>query len=92
MKQTFRMNIEIDKEYPIPQVSDWMNDTIKGSKVNEVRIYNLDLIFDGTLDAYLGEIDVFSSEGVSKEELTQLFKSHPPFIHRIVFREVIVTK
>lgn len=62
-----------------------MNDKVKGSKLHEVIIYNMDLLFDGTLDLYLGEIDVFSSEGVSMEELKQFFKSHPSFIHSIAF-------
>lgn len=82
MHQKCTVNIAIEKRFEISQVQDWINEKIKNSKIIEMRLYNTELIFDGTLNTFFGDIDVLSSEMISKDELNKLFKVPPYFIHR----------
>ena len=86
MKQVLMVTLEIDKGINFSTVVDWMNEKILGSKVTEVSIKNTDLIFCGTLDAYLGEIIIVSMEVASIDELTHLFSPRPHFIHQLKFK------
>ena len=86
MQQRCIVNIAIEKGFEISQVQDWVNEKIKNSKVTEIRLYNTELIFDGSFDVFLGDIDVLSDEGVTKAELNKLFRSHPYFIHQFYIK------
>jgi|GEM_PF-3499927 len=86
MKQILMVTVEIDKGVRIPAVVDWMNEKVLGSKVTQVSIENTDLIFCGTLNTYLGEIIVVSTETVSINELIHLFSPRPHFIHQLTFK------
>jgi len=86
MKQIMMVTLEINKGIRIPTIVDWMNEKISGSKVTEVSIHNTDLIFCGTLNTYLGEITIVTTEAVSIDELKHLFKDHPNFIHQLNFK------
>jgi len=86
MKQVIMVTLEIDKEIEISTVVDWMNKKNSSSKVTEVSIQNTDLIFCGTLNTFLGEATIVSTEVVSIDELKHLFNSHPHFIHQLKFK------
>ena len=86
MKQVMMATLEIDKGINFSTVVDWMNKKILGSKVTEVSIENTDLIFDGTLDTFLGEFKINSAVVVSIDELKHLFSPHPHFIHQLNFK------
>ena len=86
MKQVMMVTLEIDKEIEISTVVDWLNEKISGSKVTKVSIQNTDLIFCGTLNTFLGETTIVSTEVVSIDELKHLFNPHPHFIHQLNFK------
>ena len=86
MKQVMMVTLEINKGIRIPTVVDWMNEKILGSRVTEVSIQNTDLIYCGTLNTYLGESIIVSTEVVSIDELKHLFRPHPHFIHQLKFK------
>lgn len=86
MIQVLMVTFEIDKEIELPAVVNWMNEKIPGSKITKVSIKNTDLIFCGTLNTFLGEITIISTEAISIDELEHLFSSHPHFIHQLTFK------
>ena len=86
MKQVMMATLEIDKEINFPTIMDWMKEKISGSKVTDVSIQNTDLIFYGTLNTFLGEITIVSSEMISIDELNHLFSPHPHFVHELKFK------
>ncbi len=86
MKQTMLLTLEIDKDVTILKVLDWMKETIRGSTVSEITMKDMDLIFCGALNTFLGEVNVISTAAVSPDQLQQLFSSHPYFIHQIKFK------
>lgn len=83
MKQVMMVTLEIDKGVKFPTIVDWMNEKILGSKVTEISIRNIDLIYDGALNTFLGEMTVVSTDLVSIDELKHIFSRHPHFIHKI---------
>jgi hypothetical protein len=84
MQQKGTVNITIEKGFEIYQVQNWINEKIKDGEVTEMKIYNTELIFDGSLNTFLGDIDVLSPAGVSKDKLNKLFRSHPYWIQQFV--------
>jgi len=82
MKQKCIVNLVVEKGIEISQVQDWINEKITNSKEVEIKLYNAELIFDGSLNSFLGDLDVLSPAGLSKVELKKLFKSRPWFIHQ----------
>jgi hypothetical protein len=86
MQQKCLVNIAIEKGFKISQVQDWVNEKITNSKVTKIKLYNTELIFDGSFDTFLGDIDVFSAEGISKAELNELFRLRPYFIHQFFIK------
>lgn len=88
MQQKGTVNITIEKRFTIYQVQGWINEKIKDSEVTEMKLYNTELIFDGSLDTFFGDIDVLSPEGVSTDELNKLFRSHPYWIQQFVFNNL----
>jgi len=86
MTQAMMVTFEIDKGIEISTVVDWMNKKILGSIITEVSIKNADLIFYGTLDTFLGEFAIVSTEVVSIDELKHLFSPRPHFIHQLKFK------
>ena len=86
MKQVLMVTLEIDKGTKIPTVVDWMNEKILGSKITKVSIENIDLLFCGTLNTYLGEVSIDSTEMITIDELTHLFSIHPHYIHQLKFK------
>lgn len=88
MKQKMMATLELDKGIAFSTVVDWMNEKILGTKVTEVNIQNTDLIFDGTLDTFLGELTIVSTDTVSIDELKHLFNPHPHFIHQLKFKTI----
>jgi hypothetical protein len=88
MKQTMLLTLEIDKEVTMSKVLDWMKETIQGSKVSEITMRDMDLIFCGTLNTFLGEVNVVSTEAISPDQLERLFSLRPYFIHQIKFKAI----
>jgi hypothetical protein len=86
MKQTMLLTVEIDKEVTMSKVLDWMNETIRGSKVTEIIMKDMDLIFCGALNTFLGEVNIFSTEAINPDQLKHLFSPRPYFIHQIKFK------
>ena len=86
MKQIFMVTLDIEKAIKISSVVDWMKEKIVGTKITEVSIENTDLIFYGTLNSYLGEIIIVSTEAVSINELKHIFTPHPHFVHELTFK------
>jgi hypothetical protein len=86
MKQIRLIIVEIEKNIRISVVEHWMNQKIVGSTIQHVHIQNLDLIYYGTLNTYLGEITINSGTPVSIHDLKSVFKSHPYFIHQLQFK------
>ena len=86
MKQILMVTLEIDKEIKIPTVVNWMNKKILGSNITEVSIENTDLIFYGTLNTFLGESTIVSTESVNIDVLNRLFSPHPHYIHQLKFK------
>lgn len=86
MQQVMMITLEIDKRIKFSTVVDWMNEKISGSKVTEVSIRNIDLIYCGTLNTFFGEIIILSTEVISIDELKHLFSPRPHFIHQLKFK------
>jgi hypothetical protein len=87
LKQTMLLTLELDKEVAITKAEDWMKEKILGSTVTEVTIKNMDLIYCGSLNTFLGEIEILSTVAISPDQLKRLFSSHPYFIHQIKFKD-----
>lgn len=87
MLQTMMATLEIDKEVEISTtVANWMSEKIIGSKIAEISIKNTELIFCGTLNTFLAEVVILSTEVVSIDELKHLLNPYPHFIHRLTFK------
>ncbi len=86
MKQIRLIIVEIEKNIRISVVEHWMNKKIVGSAIQHVHIQNLDLIYYGTLNRYLGEITIRSEVPVSIYDLKSVFELHPYFIHQLQFK------
>ncbi len=86
MKQTMLLTLEIDQNATILKVLEWMKEKIRGSRVTEVKMKDMDLIYCGSLNTFLGEVIILSTAAISPDQLKYLFSPHPYFIHQIKFK------
>lgn len=86
MKQTMLLTLEIDQNTSILNVLEWMKETIQGSRVTEVSMKDMDLIYWGTLNTFLGEFIIHSTAVISPDQLKHLFSPRPHFIHQMKFK------
>jgi ATP-dependent protease Clp ATPase subunit len=88
MKQTMLLTLELDKEVAITKAVDWMKEKILDSMITEITIKDMDLIYCGALNTFLGEIEILTTtEAMSPDQLKRLFSPHPCFIHQIKFKD-----